>query len=213
MAKSKQKRRLPRQPQVQNQPKQLERQQPADLSKLEKIPVTYQELLDYFGKYNKANPFALRLEVFRRIEQITKRPLICYVTKTRGLLRTDEAYIDHSDLVGFSDLIRSVGSDSLDIFLVSNGGSAEATERIVQLLRGQFNNLRFIIPSNAFSAATLLCFAGDEILMNATATLGPIDPQINGIPARAIQRAFEEIERRLSSDNYNYPVMTIKNAH
>jgi hypothetical protein len=36
--------------------------------------------------------------------------------------------------------------------------------------------------------------------MDSLATLGPIDPQINGIPARAILRAFETIEERLKKE-------------
>lgn len=83
------------------------------------------------------------------------------------------------------------------MLIVSNGGSAEAAERIVRLLRERFNTVRFILPANAFSAATLICFSGDEIIMDSRATLGPIDPQINGVPARAILRAFENVEKRL----------------
>ncbi len=33
--------------------------------------------------------------------------------------------------------------------------------------------------------------------MGSLGTLGPIDPQINGVPARAILRAFENLEGRL----------------
>ena len=62
---------------------------------------------------------------------------------------------------------------------------------------GRFREVRFIIPANAYSAATLICFSGDGIVMDLLATLGPIDPQINGVPARAIVRAFEAIEKRL----------------
>jgi hypothetical protein len=68
------------------------------------------------------------------------------------------------------------------------------------LLREHFGEVRFIVPANAYSAATLICFAGDEIVMDSAATLGPIDPQINGIPARAILRAFEKIEKRLKDE-------------
>jgi len=68
------------------------------------------------------------------------------------------------------------------------------------LLREHFGKVRFIVPANAYSAATLICFAGDEIVMDTGATLGPIDPQINGIPARAILRAFEKIEKRLKDE-------------
>jgi hypothetical protein len=56
------------------------------------------------------------------------------------------------------------------------------------------------LPANAYSAATLMAFAGDEIVMTSVATLGPVDPQIAGIPARAILRAFERIEKRLAEE-------------
>jgi hypothetical protein len=36
--------------------------------------------------------------------------------------------------------------------------------------------------------------------MDTVGTLGPIEPQINGIPARAILRAFETIQKRLHDE-------------
>jgi len=171
-----------------------------DPSKLDKLPVTYQAISDYFGKLGEANPFILRKETFLRIECVTGRPLICYVAKTHHLPQGIPAYIDDSDLTGFGDLIQSVQGEAIDIFIVSNGGSVEAAERIVRLLRERFKTVRFIVPANAYSAATLMCFSGDEIVMDPLATLGPIDPQINGVPARAILRAFETIEKRLKEE-------------
>ena len=88
----------------------------------------------------------------------------------------------------------------VDIFVISNGGIAEATERIVRALRRQFNTIRFIVPSNAFSAATLLCFSGDSIIMDSFGTLGPIDPQVGDKPARVILRAFDEVKRILKEE-------------
>lgn len=171
-----------------------------DFSKLDRIPVTYQALNDHFGKLGSANPFDLRKETFQRIENVTGRPLICYVTKTHNLPQGIPAYIDDSDLTGFGDLTQSVQGEAIDIFIVSNGGSAEAVERIVRLLRQRFKTLRFIVPANAYSAATLICFSGNEIIMDSLASLGPIDPQINGVPARAILRAFETVEKRLKDE-------------
>lgn len=173
---------------------------PDDPSKLERLPSTFQAITDYFGRLGQTNPFILRNETFKRIEKTTGRPLICYVTKTRHVPPGVPAYIDDSDLTGFGDLIHTVTGDALDVFIVSNGGSAEAAERIVRLLRGRFKSIRFLIPSNAYSAATLICFAGDEVVMGAVGTLGPIDPQINGVPARAILRAFENLEARLKTE-------------
>ena len=42
-----------------------------------------------------------------------------------------------------------------------------------------------------------MAFCSNEILMDALGTLGPIDPQINGVPARAMLRAVESLEERL----------------
>jgi hypothetical protein len=171
-----------------------------DPSQLAQLPVTYQALNDYLMQFGQVNLFTLRAETFRRIELVTGRPLICYVAKTNNLAPGIPAYIDDDDLTGFSDMASAVQGDAVDVFLASNGGSPEATERIVRLLRDRFKNLRFIIASNAYSAATMMAFSGDEIVMDALGTLGPIDPQINGIPARAILRAFEEVEKRLKAE-------------
>ncbi len=167
---------------------------------LKTIPTTYQDISDFLNRFSGPAAFPLRRETFLRIEQITERPLICYVAKTNNLAPGIPAQIQHDDLIGFSDLASTIPEKKADIFLVSNGGSPEATERIVGLLRSRFTEIRFFVPGNAYSAATLMTFAGDEIIMDDISTLGPIDPQLNGIPARAIQRAFEAIEYRVKKE-------------
>jgi hypothetical protein len=178
---------------------QSERSAP-DPASLPELPTTYQALNDYVERAGSINPFALRHETFLRIERVTQVPLICYVAKTQNLVQGIPAHIEDSDLIGFDDLVQSTEGDAVDIFLISNGGSAETTERIVKLLREQYKRIRFILPANAYSAATLMCLAGDEIIMDGSATLGPIDPQINGIPTRAILRAFEQIKEKLKNE-------------
>jgi len=163
---------------------------------------TYQSISDYFsntGEGNGTEAFAFRKETMRRIEQLIERSLICYITKTSNVQGTP-AFIDDSDLTGFSDLVQTTPGNAVDVVIVSNGGAPEATERIVHLLREKYETIRFIVPSNAFSAATLICFSGDEILMESQSSLGPIDPQVGGIPARAILRAFEALEVRLKEE-------------
>jgi hypothetical protein len=183
----------------QNPPEVIARQA-VEVASLETLPASFQAVSDFYQAAGTFTPFILRKETFKRIELITERPLVCYVAKTHNVPQGVPSYIDDSDLTGFADLIHSVDGEAADVFLVSNGGSAEATERIVTMLRERFRSLRFIVPGNAFSAATLLCFSGDEILMASAATLGPIDPQLNGIPARAILRGFEAIEERLKRE-------------
>jgi hypothetical protein len=173
-----------------------------DFNDLEKVPVTYQGISDYFSSFGNTpvNPFELRKETMLRIEKHTGRPIICYVTKTNNVQGQAPAYIDHSDLTGFGDLLQTTEGENVDVFIVSNGGLPEAAERIVKLLRRKFKHVRFIVPANAYSAATLICFSGDQIIMDTIATLGPIDPQINGTPARAILRGFENVEKILKRD-------------
>jgi ClpP class serine protease len=165
---------------------------PVDPSTLDELPVTYQAISDFFGYEREINPFPLRLETASRLERATGRPLICYVSRTSNVPEGAPAFIDDSDLIGFNDLVQSVDSDEVDVLIVSNGGSPDATERIIRLLRANFGHVRFIVPANAYSAATLACFSGDEILVDARGALGPIDFQIDGIPARAILRGFEK---------------------
>lgn len=171
-----------------------------DPTKLEQLPVTYQEVDDFFKGFKHPNLFPLRKETFLRIEKVTGRPLICYAAKTRNLPPGAQSPIDHGDVIGFGDLAFSTSEKEVDVLIISNGGSAEATERIVDLLRESFNRVRFIVPANAYSAATLLCFSGDEIIMDLPGTLGPIDPQINGVPAHAIRKAFETVKDLLKEE-------------
>ncbi len=167
---------------------------------LTELPRTYQELNDYAAAAGNFAPFVLRRETFLRIERLTTRPLICYAAKTQNLAPGIPAQIEDGDLTGFDDLVRTTPGTQVDVCLISNGGSAEATERIVKLLRTHYATIRFLIPANAYSAATLMCLSGDEIVMDDSATLGPIDPQINGIPTRTILRAFEQIKNQLKAE-------------
>lgn len=39
----------------------------------------------------------------------------------------------------------------------------------------------------------MLALSGNTITLHPSATMGPIDPQLNGIPARSIKRGFERV--------------------
>lgn len=168
-----------------------------DLTKMPELPMTYQALISYVEQNPAINVTFLRQETMLRIEKITGIPLICYVGRTHDLTPNMTAHIEDSDMIGFDDLVQSTEGSSLDVYIMSNGGVAETAERIVKLMRERFQKIRFILPANAYSAATLMCLSGDEIIMAGAATLGPIDPQIDGIPTRTILRAFERMKEQL----------------
>jgi Serine dehydrogenase proteinase len=73
----------------------------------------------------------------------------------------------------------------LHVILHANGGMVHVAQRLGQVFLEHTKSLVFLVPERARSAATLLCFAGQEIRMRAEASLGPIDPMIQTTPERS----------------------------
>lgn len=137
----------------------------------------------------------LRLNTYKNIERLRGRPLLVYATRFLDQLPPNTpTSIEISDVDGFTDLVSSSPKGTaVDVLVHSPGGSADATERIVHILRRRFDEVHFIIPHSAYSAATMLALSGDSISLHPSATLGPIDPQLNGIPARSIKNGFQKV--------------------
>lgn len=74
----------------------------------------------------------------------------------------------------------------LAVLLTTNGGSATAVERFVNILRKHYQKVIFIIPDYAYSAGTIFAMSGDEIWMDYYSVLGPIDPQVTNKEGRFV---------------------------
>lgn len=85
------------------------------------------------------------------------------------------------------------------LVLVSGGGEPGSAYLIGKLCR-EFSNKKFVIvvPRHAKSAATLLACAANEIHMGSLSELGPIDPQINRMPALGLKNSIEHIAELVS---------------
>lgn len=166
---------------------------------------TSQDWNDFIGSGQQLNGhdlFELRKSCYEEIEEYRGRPLLVYATKFLDSLPLGAPnFIDLSDVDGFTDLINSVkNGKSVDILLHSPGGRPDATERIVGILRNKFEEVNFLIPHSAYSAATMMALSENSIVLHPSATLGPIDPQINGIPARSIKRCFEKVKEKIAKE-------------
>lgn len=156
----------------------------------------------------------VRRAKYKLVSGITGFPLLVYVTAFHNPIKAQMAApllsIDLSDKDGFYEIMRNIDSDTVDIFLHSPGGSAEATESIVKILRSKFKVIRFIITGAAKSAATMLALSGDSILMDKSAELGPIDPQVRVrgrfSPAGSIIEQFDRAAEELKKDPSRLPV-------
>jgi|GEM_PF-3054368 len=80
------------------------------------------------------------------------------------------------------------------LLLLSRGGSVEPAYQISKLCK-QWSARRFVvaIPRSAKSAATLIALGADEIHIGPLGQLGPIDPQLGGLPALSVSRALQSI--------------------
>ena len=78
----------------------------------------------------------------------------------------------------------------IDMILHTPGGLVLAAEQIAKALAEHKGKVTVFVPHYAMSGGTLIALAADEIVMDANAVLGPVDPQIGDMPAASILRVL-----------------------
>lgn len=164
--------------------------------------------------YEAAHDY-VRHQAIANLSRYTGRAVILYAG---GHLQKPDVpsatSIDHSDMEGFMEAIHGLQGTDLDLIIHSPGGSVEATEAIGEYLRNRFDHIRVFVPHMAMSAATILAFVADEIVMAAHSQLGPIDPQfilqtpfgVRMVPGQAITEQFERAKQACLDNPAEYPV-------
>lgn len=112
---------------------------------------------------------------------------VMYLMLDRQLIDSDADRI-------YRAIKRQRDGQKLPILLVlqSNGGQIEPAYFIGKILRDG-TDMEVSVPRSAKSAATLICCAASRIHMGGLSQLGPIDPQINGVPALGLKNAIQHI--------------------
>jgi ClpP class serine protease len=77
----------------------------------------------------------------------------------------------------------------IDFIVHTPGGLVLAAMQIARAIEAHPARVRVMVPVYAMSGGTLIALAADEILMGEFSVLGPIDPQLAGLPAASIVRA------------------------
>lgn len=153
-------------------------------------------------------------DVFRRnylkqLSEYTGRNTILYYS---GWLQKPEIAtvlgINDNDKNGFMatvhDLDRTKG---LDLILHTPGGDTAATESIIVYLREIFGvNIRAIIPQMAMSGGTMIACCCNKIIMGKQSSLGPIDPQLDGLAAQAVLAEFKKAYDEIKEDESKVPI-------
>ncbi len=102
-------------------------------------------------------------------------------------------YISIEDSEQILRAIRLTPEDMpIDLIIHTPGGLALAATQIANALIRHKGPVRVIIPHYAMSGGTLIALAADEIIMDHNAVLGPVDPQLGGMPAASILKVLEK---------------------
>lgn len=162
------------------------------------------------------NPFDFtRRKYIKQLAEYTGRNVIVYYSGwlQKGNLAAHGIRFDlnDSDKMGFMTTVKGMDkTKGLDLILHTPGGEIGATESIVEYLRSLFgNDIRAIIPQISMSAGTMIACSCKEIIMGKHSNLGPIDPQIGGIPTHGILEEFQQAKNEIKGDPSTIPVWQV----
>lgn len=151
----------------------------------------------------------LRRKYIKDLADYTKRNVICYYS---GFLQKPELgasnAVNDSDKNGFMTTINGLDASlGLDLILHTPGGDTAATESIVDYLWQMFSgDIRCFVPQMAMSAGTMIACSSKEIWMGKQSSLGPVDPQFNGIPAHGVLEEFKRAHDEITTDPRTIPL-------
>ena len=156
------------------------------------------------------SPFdILRRKYVRELSDYTRRNVICYYS---GWLQKPElgnaVAVNDNDKNGLMTTINGLDPNKgLDLVLHTPGGDTAATESIVDYLWRKFDsNIRCFVPQMAMSAGTMIACSCKEIWMGKQSSLGPVDPQFNGVPAHGVVEEFNRAYNEITNDPRTIPV-------
>jgi len=110
--------------------------------------------------------------VLEKLSRALGEPIITYWNSNKGS-------ICQNDVAGLYALVRNLGNvERLTLFVKSDGGSGQASLRMVNLLRRYVKHLTVLAPLECQSAATMLALGADRILMGPLAHLSAVDTSL-----------------------------------
>lgn len=163
------------------------------------------EISELSGQGRRDSLDTVRRKYLNLLYQHTGRNVIAYYSGWLQKPGASEAIINDKDKNAFMTTIHALDrSLGLDLILHTPGGDLAATESIVDYLYSMFGkNVRAIIPQISMSAGTMIALSCKSIMMGKQSNLGPIDPQMGGVPCQGVisefKKAVNDIKRNPAS--------------
>ncbi len=135
-------------------------------------------------------------QAFSRIQKKRKSRIIAIVHRQEPMGLLGIPFLRYIDLNDAEDVLAAIAStppnQPLEMILHTPGGLVLPALQIARAVKAHPGPTRVFVPHYAMSGGTLIAMAADEIVLNKHAVLGPIDPQIGGLPAASILRVKSE---------------------
>lgn len=156
----------------------------------------------------------VRHQYLKSLNEKTGRNIIAYYS---GFLSKPNVFgteLNDEDKNGFMMAVHKMDrSKGLDLILHTPGGGITATQSIVDYLYKMFKkegdpvpDIRAIVPQIAMSAGTMIACSCKEIWMAKHSNMGPIDPQLLGVPAYGVLREFRRACAAVKRDPSSVPI-------
>ncbi|MBX7044360.1 MAG: S49 family peptidase [Ignavibacteria bacterium] len=151
----------------------------------------------------------VRRKYLHQIFEKTNRNVIAYYSGwlQKGADKSDVLINDKDKAALMLNIHRLDRSLGLDLILHTPGGDIAATESIVDYLYSMFGkNIRAIIPQISMSAGTMIALSCKEIIMGKHSNLGPIDPQMGGVPCQGVLAEFQKAKEDVKINPHSAPL-------
>jgi ClpP class serine protease len=141
------------------------------------------------------NRQAVRNQILEQFQAERQSRVIAMIHRQESASVLGVAVESHIDIEDSEAILRAIRltppEQPIDLILHTPGGLVLAAEQIARALADRKAKVTVFIPHYAMSGGTLIALAADEIVMDANAVLGPVDPQIGSAPAASILRVLE----------------------
>lgn len=133
---------------------------------------------------------AARQRAIQRIENKRNSRVILLVHRQETMSLLGFPVMKFIDVNDSEQVIRAIHMTDpdvpIDLVLHTPGGLVLAALQIARAVKHHKGKVTAFIPHYAMSGGTLIALAADEIIMDSHAVLGPVDPQLNNLPAASI---------------------------
>jgi ClpP class serine protease len=157
-----------------------------------------------FALFGSRGNDSARADLLKRFEQERKSRVISLIHRQESTSLLGVSVDSHISIEDSEAVLRAIRltppEQPIDLILHTPGGLVLASEQIAKALVEHKGKVTVFVPHYAMSGGTMIALAADEIVMDTNAVLGPVDPQIGGMPAGSIVNVLALKKRDNISD-------------